>query len=125
METPAYNEYWAKLANDESSQEQHQQIEGTSFKLSTRKLPLALTQQYPHCVLLERKKLGLVIVPSISLRTVQNIHFKEIVTLVLDANTELDSLHLYMRELWVAIIRRVYHFVDAAEQKNKLEEVCG
>lgn len=54
----------------------------------------------------------------------QSISFKEIIRLVLEANTEMDSLHLYMRELWVAIIRKVYYFVDAAEQDSKLEEVC-
>ena len=101
-----------------------QQLDGTTFWISTRKLRPALKEQYPHRITLENSTLGLVIVPIIYLRSMHQISFKEIARLVLEANKEIDSLHLYVRQLWVAVVRRIYHFEDSTGQQGKLGEVC-
>ena len=124
MESPAYHGCWAKLANNATFPKKQEKVDRYTFRMSTRKLPPALIKQYPHRVVLESKTLGIVIVPDISLHGMHQISFKEIVSSVLKANMEIDSLHLYVRQLWVAIICKVYYFEDFANQERKLEEVC-
>lgn len=124
MESPVYDGYWAKLANNASFPKRQEKVDKYTFRISTRKLPLALIKRYPHCVALESKALGIVIVPDISLHGMHQISFKETASLVLKANMEIDSLHLYVRQLWIAIICKVYYFEDPANQQRKLEEVC-
>ena len=72
---------------------------------------------------MENEELGLVIVPGIALRSINQISYKETLKSIFNANTEIDSLHLYPRQLWVAIISKVYHFEDAAVRDSKLKEV--
>lgn len=123
LESPACNDYWAKIVCDKSISKTLTQVEGTSFWITTRKLRPALIKQYPDCVTLENCDLGLVIVPEISLRALSQIHFKETVESIFNANDEIDSLHLYVRQLWTAVVRVVYYFEDAAYQTSKLKEV--
>ena len=80
-------------------------------------------QKYPHCIVMDHEALGVIIVPELSLRGMNQISIKEIVKAVLEANTDIQALHLYMRPLCEAIIRRVYHFEDATLQQSKLGEV--
>ena len=82
-----------------------------------------LVERYPNCVTLENEDLGLVIVPRIALRSINQISYKETLRSIFDANAEIDSLHVYARQLWVAIISIVYHFEDAALRDSKLKEV--
>ena len=77
-------------------------------------------QRYPHCVVMEHDELGVIIVPDLSLRALNQISITEIVKAILDANTDIQGLHLYMCPLCEAIIRRVYHFEDATSQQSKL-----
>ena len=91
--------------------------------MTKRKLPPALVKRYSDCVTLENEDLGLVIVPSIALRSIHQISYKETLRSIFDANKEIDSLHVYARQLWVAIISIVYHFEDAALRESKLKEV--
>lgn len=125
LDSPAFNTYWDKVTKDELVLQPKQEIEGTSCRIITRKLPPGLSERYPHCVVLQSKTLGSVIfVPNIFLRGIQRIAFKEAVRLVLGANTSMDYLPTYLREIWAAIIRGVYHFEDAEQKAGKLEEVC-
>ena len=55
-------------------------------------------------VTLENFELGLVIMSGFALRSMQQISFKEIVSLILRANNKIESLHLYVRQLWGASI---------------------
>lgn len=123
LESPACNNYWAKSAREEPISKTLPQVEGTSFWITTRKLRPALIKQYPDCVTLENCDLGLVIVPRISLRALSQIYFKETIKSIFNTNSEIDSLYLYTRQLWTAVIRVVYHFEDAAHQISKLKEV--
>ena len=72
---------------------------------------------------MEHDTLGLIIVPDIDLRALYQVVIKDIVKPILEANTDISALHLYMRPLCEAIIRRVYHFEETNDQKSKLEEV--
>ena len=72
---------------------------------------------------MENEDLGLVIVPGIALRSINQISYKDTLRSIFDANTEIDCLHVYPRQLWVAIISLVYHFEDAAVRDSKLKEV--
>ena len=77
-------------------------------------------QRYPHCVVMEHDELGVIIVPDLGLRALSQISIKEIVKAILDADTDIQGLHLHMRPLCEAIIRRIYHFEDATSQQSKL-----
>lgn len=119
------NNYWAKIACNEPMSEPNSepQAEGPCFWITKRKLRPALIRQYPDCVTLETWDLDLVIVPGISLRCLSQLYFKETIESILKANNEMDSLYLYIRQLWTAIIRVVYHFESTAHQDSKLKEV--
>ena len=117
--------YWAKLIHEETAPRRRQKVEGTNFWMTKRKIPPALVVQYPDCITLENEDLGLVIVPGIALRSINQISYKETLISIFDANTEIDSLHVYARQLWVAIISIVYHFEDAAKRDSKLKEVSS
>ena len=93
------------------------------FEITERLLSPALVKRYPYCVTLEHETLGLVVVPEIALRRIDQISFRKTIESTLEANTEIDSLHLYVRKIWTSIIRIVYYFEDIAAQKSKLEEV--
>ena len=72
---------------------------------------------------MEHDTLGVTIVPDLNLRALYQVAIKDIVKPILEANTDISALHIYMRPLCEAIIRRVYHFEEANDQKSKLEEV--
>ena len=72
---------------------------------------------------MEHDELGVIIVPGLSLRALSQISIMEMVKAILDANTDIQALHIHMRPLCEAIIRRVYHFEDAALQRSKIGEV--
>lgn len=80
-------------------------------------------QRYPHCVVMEHDELGVIILPDLSLRPLSQVSIKEIVKAILDANTDIQGLHLHMRPLCEAIIRKVFHFEEASLQQSKLGEV--
>ena len=61
---------------------------------------------------MERDTIGVVIVADLALRAMHQLSFKDIVKATLEANMEIQALHLYMRHLCEAIIRRIYHFED-------------
>ena len=113
----------AKLAKDEPGLKTPQLTGECDFKITDRLLLPALVKRYPYCVTLEHKDLGLVVVPDIALRRIDQICFRKTIESILEANTEIDSLHQYVREIWTSIIHVVYYFEDAAAQKSKLEEV--
>ena len=83
----------------------------------------ARRNQYPHCVVMEHDILGVIIVPGLNLRALRQVVFRDVVKPILEANTDIPTLFLYMRPLCEAIIRRVYHFEEANDQQSKLEEV--
>lgn len=101
--------YWAKLADKDSIPRQKPKSGPTepAFWTSTRELRPALTEQYLHSITLENRTLGLVIIPSISFRSIHQISFKEVLKLALDANVKISSLHLYVRQLWIAVVRNI------------------
>ena len=72
---------------------------------------------------MEHKRLGLIIVPDISLCAMNQLSLREVVRSTLLANTQIQRLHLHMRQLYSAIIRRVYYFEEPGNQHSKLEEV--
>ena len=72
---------------------------------------------------MDHKALGVIIVPDLNLRPLNRVTIKDIVKPILEANTDIPALHLYMRPLCEAVIRRIYHFEDANDQQSKLEEV--
>ena len=122
LESPAYHDYWAKLAQEVVPSDP-QKTDGASFYTTDRTVRPALVERYPHCIILENDDLGLVIVPGISLRSLSRISYKETLKSIFDANAEIDSLHMYASQLWVAIVCEVYHFEDAALRESKLKEV--
>ena len=124
MESPAYNTYWAKLVGNKSTRQSLQQTDRDGFWISSRKPHPALVKKYPHHVILENKELGLVIVPDITLRSIDQISFKTTVQSIFHVNCEINSLYLHVREMWTAIVRLVYEFEDSASQDRKLQEAC-
>ena len=122
-ESPVYHNYWAKSLDKNQPVQQNRKFDSTGFRIATRKLFVANEQRYPQCIVMEQKDLGLIIVPGIALRAMHQLSFKKVVRSTLEANAEIPLLHLYMRPLCVAIIRRIYHFEDLANQNKKLEEV--
>ena len=85
-------------------------------KPSGRKLSPADKQRYPHSVVMVHKDLGIVIVPGVTLRAMHQISFTSLMKLTPEADTEIRSLHLYMRQLCIAIIRNEYNFEDPTDQ---------
>ena len=120
-----YNKYWAKVAGKKSIRQRPEPTDKHGFRISDRKLPPAMAKKYPHYITLESKELGLVIVPDITLRSIDQLSFKTTVKSTLHANTEINSLYLHMREIWSAIVRFVYEFEDSASQDRKLQEACN
>ena len=124
MESPACHDYWSKLADRHSYlQQRNTKDPTTGFWISGRILTPAKAQQYPHCVLIEHETLGLIIVPDLNLRALYQVVVKDLVKPILEANTDIPALHLFMRPLCEAIIRRVYIFEEANVQQSKLDEV--
>ena len=72
---------------------------------------------------MEHKDVGFVIVSGITLRAMHQISFTSLMKLTLEADTGIRSLHLYMRQLCIAIIRNLYNFEDPTDQDRKLKEV--
>ena len=77
-------------------------------------------QRYPHCMVMDHEALGVIIVSDFSLHALIQVAVKEIVKPILEANTHIPTLHLHMRPLCEAIIRRVYHFDDGTLKESKL-----
>ena len=74
---------------------------------------------------MEHETLGVIIVPDLNLRALNQVFTKDIVKPILEANTDILELYLHMRPLCEAIIRRVYYFEEASDQQSKLEEVSA
>ena len=92
----------------------------TGFRISTRMLTPADMQGYPHCILMDHEALGVIIVPDLSLHALIQVFVKEIVKPTLVANTDIPALHMHMRPLCEAVVRRVYHFEDRTLQQSNL-----
>lgn len=125
VESPLYHDSWLTLADQDNLLEQRRKNDSTGFWKTSRTLSPASKQQYPHCIVMEHKDLGLVIVPDIALYAMQQISFWEAVRSALKMNTEIFSLHLYMRRLCTAIICSIFDLEDPASQKCELQEVCA
>ena len=123
-ESPAFRDYWSELADRKSYLQQKKARDpATGFRISTRMLTPVIMQRYPNCVVMDHQTLGVIIVPDLSLRSLNRITVKGIVQPILDANMHLPTLFRHMRPLCEAIIRRVFRFEEADAQQRKLEEV--
>ena len=61
-------------------------------------------EEYPHCVVMEHDSLGVIIVPDLNLRALNQVFIKDIVKPILEANTDIPTLYLHMRPLCEAIV---------------------
>lgn len=123
VECPIYDGYWEKYADEKDFLEREHQFELCAFNKPRRNPTQAQRRNWPGYIIVEDEERKEFLVPRISFLALQQVNYVDFVKRVLQANPRRHISRFTMRELWVVIVTKTYHFEDTVDKELKIGEV--
>lgn len=115
--------FWEKRIDEKSYRDRRAWQSESGFHVITRKLTAVERKEHPWDLFMTHPLHGDIIVPGVLRLPLRKIRYLDIVEKILEANAAKRLSLRVLKELWVAIVEKVYDF-EHDWLKVKRFEVC-